>query len=178
MENTKKDNLSIISAILFLILGIILILYPNDVVKFITYILGAILVILGLAKLLFYKKNKEAVNNTNNLSIGIVLIVIGIITMFLSGVIEFVVRLVIGAWLLYSGILKLILALKVKELGIKTWYIPLISSGIMLICGLYTIIAENMLNMAGGIVLVIYSIAEIVQYIAIPKSKNESLIVK
>ena len=176
MENTKKDSLSIISAILFLILGIILILYPDSVVKFITYILGAIVIILGIFKLLSYFKNKETINNTNDLAIAVVLIVIGIITMFLSSVIEFVVRLIIGGWLLYSGILKLILTFKVKDLGIKNWYIPLISSIIMLICGLYTIIVANMLNMAGGVVLVVYSVAEIVQYIAIPKSKNPDII--
>lgn len=176
MENSKKDSMSIISAILFLILGIILILYPNSVVKFITYILGAIVIILGLSKLLSYFKTKKEFNNTNELALAIVLIVIGIITMFLSSVIEFVVRLIIGGWLLYNGILKLILTFKVKELGIKTWYIPLISSIIMLVCGLYTIIVANMLNMAGGIVLVVYSIAEIVQYIAVPKSKNPDII--
>lgn len=176
MENSKKDSMSIISAILFLILGIILILYPNSVVKFITYILGAIVIILGLSKLLSYFKTKKEFNNTNELALAVVLIVIGIITMFLSSVIEFVVRLIIGGWLLYNGILKLILTFKVKELDIKTWYIPLISSIIMLVCGLYTIIVANMLNMAGGIVLVVYSIAEIVQYIAVPKSKNPDII--
>ena len=176
MEKNKKDSLSIISAILFLILGIILILYPDSVVKFITYILGAIIIILGLVKLFSYFKNKEITNNTNDLAIAITLIVIGIIAMFLSSVIEFVVRLIIGGWLLYSGIMKLMVAFKVKDLGIPTWYIPLISSIIMLICGLYTIIVANMLNMAGGVVLVVYSIAEIVQYLAVPKSNNPDII--
>ena len=176
MEKTKKDSLSIISAVLFLILGILLILYPNDIVKFLTYILGAILVILGLFKLFTYLKNKQTDDNINNFAIAIALIVIGIITMFLSSVIEFVVRIIIGGWLLYSGIIKLMLAFKLKGIKVINWYIPLISSIIMLACGLYTIIVANMLNMAGGIVLVVYSIAEIVQYIAVPKNQNPDVI--
>lgn len=176
MEKDKKDSLSIIAAILFLILGIILILYPNNVVSFLAIVLGIIILLLGASKLIIYLKNKKIEDNTNNLIIAIVLIIIGVITMFLSSVIAFAVRLIIGGWLLYSGVVKLVLALKVKETGITTWYIPLISSIIMLVCGLYTIIVANMLNMAGGIVLVVYSVAEIVQYIAIPKSKNPDII--
>lgn len=176
MEKSKKDSLSIISAVLFLMLGIILILYPDSVVSFLAIVLGIIIILLGASKLLIYLKNKETEDNTNNLIIAVVLIIIGIITMFLSNVIAFAVRLIIGGWLLYSGIAKLVVALKAKELNIKTWYIPLISSIVMLACGLYTIIVANMLNMAGGIVLVVYSVAEIVQYLAVPKSKNPDII--
>ena len=174
--STKKDSFSIISAILFLILGILLISNPDGVVKFITYILGAIIIIAGIAKLIFYKKNKEAINNTNNLTIGIVLIVIGIITMFLSDAINFVIKLILGGWLIYSGIVKLVLALKLRENKIQTWYMPLISSIIMIVCGLYTIVFVNVFGIATGIILVIYSIAEIIQFIMVPKNINPDVI--
>ena len=176
MEKNKKDSLSIIAAILFLILGIILILYPGTVVKFIAIVIGIILILLGISKLIIYLKNKQTDDNINNLIVAIVLIIIGIVTMFLKDAIEFIVRLIIGGWLLYSGVIKLVVALKAKEAGIKTWYIPLISSIVMLACGLYTIIVADMLSMAGGIVLVVYSVAEIVQYIAVPKSKNPDIV--
>lgn len=174
--NTKKDSFSIISAILFLILGILLISNPDGVVKFITYILGAIIIIAGIAKLIFYKKNKEAINNTNNLTIGIVLIVIGFITMFLSSAITFAIKLILGGWLIYSGISKLVLSLKLRENKIETWYIPLISAIIMILCGLYTIIFVNIFGIASGIILVIYSIAEIIQFIIVPKNINPDVI--
>lgn len=176
MEKDKKDSLSIIAAVLFLMLGIILILYPDSVVNFLAIVLGIILLLLGASKLIIYLKNKKIEDNTNNLIIAIVLMIVGIITMFLSNVIAFAVRLIIGGWLLYSGVVKLVVSLKAKEANIKTWYIPLISSIVMLVCGLYTIIVANMLNMAGGIVLVVYSVAEIIQYIAVPKSKNPDII--
>lgn len=174
--DTKKDSFFIISAILFLILGILLITNPDGVIKFITYILGAIIVISGIAKLIFYKKNKEAINNTNNMIIGITLIVIGIITMFLSSAITFVIKLILGGWLIYSGVVKLVLALKLKSVNIATWYVPLISSIVMILCGLYTIIFQNVFGIASGIVLVIYSIAEIIQFIVVPKNLNPDVI--
>lgn len=178
MVKNRKDSFSLITAILFLILGIILISNPGGVIKFITYIIGGIIVLLGITKLVSYLKNKnnELLNNSNNLTIGVVLIVIGIIIMFCSSAIEFIIRLIMGGWLLYSGIIKLILSIGLKQLGINNWYIALISSIIMLVCGLYTIIVSNIIGSAGGIILVIYATAEIIQFITIPKSKNPDII--
>lgn len=178
MVKNRKDSFSLITAILFLILGIILISNPGGVIKFITYIIGGIIVLLGITKLISYLKNKnnELLNNSSNLTIGVVLIVIGIIIMFCSSAIEFIIRLIMGGWLLYSGIIKLILSIGLKQLGINNWYIALISSIIMLVCGLYTIIISNIIGSAGGIILVIYATTEIIQFITIPKSKNPDII--
>ena len=45
MVKNRKDSFSLITAILFLILGIILISNPGGVIKFITYIIGGIIVL-------------------------------------------------------------------------------------------------------------------------------------
>ncbi len=173
----KKDSFSLISAILFLILGVILISNPDWVVKFITYILGAIIIILGGIKLFTYFKNKkQAIEDYNNLVLGIAFIVLGIILMFCSSIIAFVIRLFMGGWLLFNGVTKLMLSLQLRTLNIETWYIPLITSIIMIICGLYTIIVTNIIGVAGGIILVIYSVSEIIQYITVPKNKNPDII--
>lgn len=175
--NIKKDSFSLISAILFLILGVMLISNPDWVVKFITYILGAIVIILGSIKLFTYSKNKkQAIEDYNNLVLGGTFIVIGIIIMFCSSIIAFVIRLFMGGWLIFNGVSKLMLALQLKTLNIETWYIPLIASIIMIVCGLYTIIVTNIIGVAGGIILVIYSISEVIQYITVPKNKNPDVI--
>lgn len=180
MNIVKKDSMSIISSILLLILGVILISNPGDVVKFITYIAGGIIIIIGLAKIISYLRIKKNMNiqNTNDLIIGIVAIVMGIIIMFCSSAIEFIIRLITGGWILYSGITKLIISLKLKEININNWYLVLIASIIMIICGLYIIIISNLVLSGIGIVLVIYAIIDIIQFIIIPKSKNPDIIVK
>ncbi len=176
-SQTKKDSFSLITAILFLILGIILIPNPDSIIKFVAYILGGIFVILGGAKIFtFVKHREENPNNYTTLGLGIALIVLGIITMFCSGVIALMIRVIMGGWLLYSGIIKLILSFKLKSMNLATWYIPLIGSILMIICGLYTVIVENIIIKGGGFVLVIYSIIEIVQYIIVPKDKNPNII--
>lgn len=180
LVQSKKDSFSLVAAILFLVLGVILISNPGGVVKFITYIIGIILMLLGIAKLISYLKNKENqfINNTNNLTLGIILIVIGIVVMFCSSAIEFIIRIIMGGWLIYSGITKLILCINLKQNNITTWYIPLVSAVIMLACGLYTVVKTNVIGVAGGIVLVIYAVAEIIQYVVVPKDKNPDIIKK
>ena len=48
----------------------------------------------------------------------------------------------------------------------------------MIACGLYIIIKSNLVLSGIGIVLVIYAIIDIVQFIMIPKSKNPDIIIK
>ena len=178
MNNIKKDSMSLVASILLLILGVILISNPGGVVKFITYILGGIIIIIGIAKIISYLKIKKNMNiqNTNDFIIGIISIIIGIVIIFCSSAIEFVIRLSMGGWILYSGITKLIISL--KEINVNNWYLVLVSSIIMIACGLYIIIKSNLVLSGIGIVLVLYAIIDIVQFIMIPKSKNPDIIIK
>lgn len=180
MNIIKKDSMSIIASILLLILGVILISNPGGVVKFITYILGGIIIIIGITKIISYLRIKKSMNiqNTNDFVIGIVLMIIGVIIIFCSSAIEFVIRLSMGGWILYSGITKLIISLKLKESNISNWYLVLAASILMIICGLYIIIRSNLVLSGIGIILVIYAIIDIIQFIVIPKSKNPDIIIK
>lgn len=180
MNNIKKDSMSLVASILLLILGVILISNPGGVVKFITYILGGVIIIIGIAKIISYLKIKKNMNiqNTNDFIIGIISIIIGIVIIFCSSAIEFVIRLSMGGWILYSGITKLIISLKLKEINVNNWYPVLVSSIIMIACGLYIIIKSNLVLSGIGIVLVLYAIVDIVQFIMIPKSKNPDIIIK
>ena len=110
----KKDKSSIITSILFLILGICLFINPTEMVKSITYIIGVIFVVYGSIKLYNYYKFKESISNIQ-LTLGITTIVLGIIIMFCNGIIEFTIRLVMGGFILANGINKLIVALNSKE---------------------------------------------------------------
>lgn len=166
----KKDKSSIFASILFLILGILLFTNSGEMVKFITYILGVIFVVFGSIKLYSYYKAKETISSIQ-LTLGITAIVIGIIIMFCNGVIEFVIRIVMGGYILASGLNKLIVALNSKNYNNK-WIILLIISILLISCGLYTILKSNIVLEALGIVLIIYSSIDIISYLMYPKNKD------
>lgn len=166
----KKDKSSIIMSIVLLIVGICLFINPAEMVKFITYIIGVIFVIFGTIKLYDYYKQKDTISNMQ-LTIGIAAIVIGIITMFCNGIIEFAIRLVMGGYILANGINKLIVALNSKTYNDK-WIGLLVIAAILIISGLYIILKSNIVLSTIGLVLIIYAAIDIISYIMYPKNKD------
>lgn len=179
-KNAKKDTVSLITSILFLIIGVLLFSNPGGVVKFVTYIIGILFIIMGIGKLIsYYRMNKKMnINNTGDLVLGVVFIVLGFVIIFCSSAIEFVIRIVMGGWILYSGITKLIYSFNLKEMKVDKWLYVLIVSIIMIIFGLYIIIKSNLVFSTIGLFLIIYSIIEIIQFIILPKNLNPDVIKK
>ena len=169
MKESVKNYSNIfvlISSILFLILGAVMYTKPDAVVIFTTYIFGGLLIIIGLFKCV---KNYLDVKKDNNVSstemvVGIVLAVLGIVCIFLAGVVEAIVRLVIGGWMIFSGINSLINALYLDKKTSKFW-VSLTLSLIIIGGGLYTILEANLAFQAIGIVLIIYAVLEIIEFI-------------
>ena len=156
----------LISSIVFFILGAIMFTNPSAVVLFVSYVIGGLIIILGLFKCVknYLDVKKDNTTSSTGMVSGIVLIVIGLVFIFLANVIEALVRIVIGGWILFSGINRLINALYLEKKGSKFWV--LLSLSILLIAGgLYTILESNLAFKAIGIVLMIYAFVEIFGYI-------------
>lgn len=166
----KKDKSSILASVLFLIVGIFLLVYPNEMVKFITYIIGVVLVVFGSIKLYSYYKFRDSIGNIQ-LTLGIAAVIIGIIVMFCNDIIEFAIRLVMGGYILANGLNKLIVALNSRTYNNK-WIGLLIVGCFLIIGGLYMILKSNIVLSAIGLVLIIYSSIDIFSYLLYPKNKD------
>ena len=161
-----SNILILVSSILFLILGAVMFTKPNEVVIFSTYIFGGLLIIIGLFKCIknYLDVKKDNFTPSTEMIIGIVLIVLGIVCIFLAGVVEAFVRLIIGGWILFSGINRLINTLNYYKHDSKFW-VSLVLSILLIGGGLYTILEVNLAFKAIGIVLMIYAVLEIIGYI-------------
>ena len=95
-EFVYDKNNSLFNSILFLLLGIILFTNPGGIVKFISYIIGGILIAIGIFNILSYYKTLKKLNieYTSKLISGIIIIVIGFIVILFSSFIETTIRLV------------------------------------------------------------------------------------
>lgn len=161
-----SDIISLISSIIFFILGAIIFTKPEVIVLFISYVLGGLMIIIGLFKCI---KNYLDIKKDNSISskemiIGIILIIIGLVFILLADVIEALVRLVIGGWILFSGINRLIHALHLNK-KTRRFIIFLVLSLLLIVIGLYTILEANLAFQTIGIVLMVYSFIEIFGYI-------------
>ena len=87
IKNKNYSNIStLISAIIFFIIGSIIFSNPNSTVKFISYVLGGSFSIVGLFKIISYYlgKKKEKGVSIKDLSIGIIAFICGLVLIIFS----------------------------------------------------------------------------------------------
>ncbi len=166
----KKDKYSIFISVALFIIGLFMFLYPNDMVKFITYIIGVLFAVYGCLKLNTYYKSKESISNVE-LNIGICSIIFGVIIMFCNGIIEMVIRFILGGYILANGMNKLIVALNTRSYN-NRWIGLLVVAIILIIGGLYMILKTNFISSFVGLVIMIYSAVDIISYLLYPKNKD------
>jgi len=104
-ENKITIN-TLISALLFLVFGIILLTNTEDLITTISKVMGGVLVLIGIIKAIIYiyMKGKLGDYNITKLIISLLFISSGILLIFLSGALSFAIRTIVGMWILFSGI--------------------------------------------------------------------------
>ena len=107
-DGAKIYSLNLVFAILYLILGLVIIIFPFSVIEFVTVCLGLFLVVNGATKInygLWLKRgNSKAWLVT--LVAGILLVILGIMIVF-NPFTAFALTQIAGAFLIISGILNL-----------------------------------------------------------------------
>lgn len=165
---------SLISSIIFAILGIILIVNPEGTVKLISGILGTMFIIIGLYKLATYFANRKDNNFYDlNLSYGIIAVILGIVTIVYTREIGSIFRILIGIWIIYSAITRMNLSVRLKAIDSKAWIYSLIIALAMFICGLYIIFTANAIIVTIGTIILIYSILDIIESILFLNNVSE-----
>lgn len=161
----KTGLTSIITSLVFAVIGILLINKANIAMKIISYTLGAIFIVVGLQKIINYyiKKGKYNSNWNIDYTYGVIAIIIGIVTIFYSSEIETVLRIIIDVWIIYSGLLRLTLAQRLKDINSRSWLISVIIASVMLLFGLYMLLTPNTIIITLGAIMLIYSIMDIVE---------------
>lgn len=162
----KTGWISILEAIIFAILGAILVWKPVETVTFISYLLGTIFIIIGIAKTINYFLSKGKYDFYNHdLIFGLMAIVIGIVTIVCSNTIGSIFRIIIGIWIIYSSLIRLSLSIKLHTQNISVWIYSLILAIIMFICGLYIALNSGSVIVTIGIIIIVYSVIDIIENI-------------
>lgn len=166
---------SLIYSIAFLVIGALLFTNSDTIIKWLSYIIGTVLVIYGITKVVKYgiRKQKDLPVSSQDLAIGITLIVIGILCFFLAGVIETAFRLIIGAWILFSGINRLISALNAEDLKGKHNVILIVVAALLIVVGLYILLKSNLVIKAIGLLIIAYAAIDIAGYIFTQAAKYD-----
>lgn len=162
----KSGYLSILSSIIFLILGIMLVNNPDKIVQITSYIIGLILIIMGIFRIVSYFTSKNLyIFYDYNFIYGSLCALLGLLIILCGNIIATFFRIVIGIWIILSGISKINLSFKIKDVGINYWPLNLILSILILFVGIYIIFAPGTILITLGFILIIYSIIDIIENI-------------
>ncbi len=178
MKNLLKKTgwADIIMNIIFAIVGVFMIIKTDSATKIISFIIGGIFIVIGIIKIVDYfiaKGNYDLYNY--DLVYGIIAIIIGLITATCGNLIESILRIMIGVWMIYSGLLRLVLSLKLHKGNVNIWGMSLILSIIIIVAGLYMLFQSSALVLTAGIMILIYSISDLIESVIFMKYVNDLL---
>ncbi|MBQ5475241.1 MAG: DUF308 domain-containing protein [Lachnospiraceae bacterium] len=178
-DKSKKNKMlewdNIIVALVYIILGVFMMVHPRTFYKGFTTALMIILIGMGISKIASYfiiKKNTE-IGTTMKLISGICLIVFGILVRVLLGSL---VAMIIGLFLVYGGISKLVLGLSIKNVD-KTQGKTLIIAGVInMIIGIIAVLlpfkTTSVVIIIFGIAFVLSGIMEVISVFKVYKVRK------
>ncbi len=160
----KSGWTDMLVSLVFAIIGIFMITKTDLALKIISYILGGTFILIGIIKIIDYFLSKGKYDFYNyDMIYGMIAIIIGLVTIFCSGLIESMFRIIIALWIIYSGLVRLSLSLKLHTAEISIWNVSLILSIIMIIGGLYMLLQNGALITTIGILMLMYAIIELIE---------------
>ena len=166
---------SIISSVILLILGILLVAQSEVTILGITYIIGAVLIVLGVFAIIKFIRNTNNYDSDSlDIIYGVVTIILGIIVIYNPKVIASIIPIIIGIGIVINSATKLQYAFELKSLENNQWKITLVIAIISAICGVVLLCnpfkgAVALMQIIGGFIIV-YALLDFVSTITIKKN--------
>lgn len=166
----KIKNLSLITIAAGFIIGIVLLVRPDESVQFISILCGVTVIMLGIgAWISYFTKFKSTILAI----LGTLAIIAGIILCVRYRSIVSAVIFLFGVFVLVGGIVDLISAIDAKRNDLKSWIVSVIMSAVTIILGLIVIInpfdSVMVLTQLLGAGLIVYAVMDLISFIQIRK---------
>ena len=172
----KAGWTSVITSIIFGIIGLIMIYHPETTMQFISTILGIFFIVVGVIKVINYFISKgNSTFFTNDIAWGLIAIILGLVTIVYSSTIESIFRIMVGIWIIYSGFTRFSLSYRLKNVNEKLWMIVLVLAVLMVIGGLYVTFYPGALIVTLGVIILIYAIMDLIESFIFMKNVKDVL---
>lgn len=163
---------SILGALALVVLGILLIFESEATIVTISYVIGGILVAIGvLALLKFYKEVKENDDTGMDLVYGIISVILGIVVISNPKAVASIIPIIMGLLIILNSGTKLQYSIELKKNNNNLWKSTMILSLISTLCGVLLIFnpfkGAAFLTRLIGFLILLYAILDIISTIAI-----------
>ena len=170
-ENKITIN-NLLYALLFFVVGMMLFTAKESVLTIVSKVIGCVFIVSGGIKTIIYIYMKGKLGNYkfNSLLIGLIFIAIGIAFIVFSGTLDWAIRVIIGLWTIFAGVNRMIFAFTYKKFDKSGFKVYFFTSLFMLALGI--LILSGALSKIIGILIMVYAVSEIYNYIYY-KTKNK-----
>lgn len=180
----KKQIKGIFVSILLIVLGIFLIIKPDDILQKLIQVMGIILLLCGVIDFMGYFKMSDEEKLFNyGIMKGVLEFCIGILFIFKFLELIDIFSIIIGLMIIFINLFKLQLALNLKQIENTNWFTGVIISTISLILGIVIILdpfgTTKILVITSGVVLCISELCNIIySFIILKEIKKVDKVVK
>ena len=170
----KLMTISLITSIIFIILGLILILFTKLSLDLIGYIVAVLLIINGVLNVTDDYKQFKVFYFFDGFTSGLLSIIFGIIIIANPNYIAMIMPIMIGLWFIISSTFKLRMALALKDSTKTGWILPYILSILTIIMGLCLIfnpgIGTLSIVQVIGFITILYGICDVIDVLIFKKN--------
>lgn len=172
---SKLIKSSLLSSLGLIILGVLLIIQSEATIITISYIVGAILIAIGLLAMIRYTKRfEDPLRNELDIVYGLVCIILGILVITNPQAIASIIPFITGFIIIINSAAKLQYSIELKREKDSLWKTTMILSLITIICGLVLIFnpfkGAILLTRIVGILIIIYALLDIISTITIRRT--------
>lgn len=168
----KRSNWTdIVISVVFVLLGLLLVVKPVEMVSVISILLGATFIIIGVLKWMDYFTSRDKEDYL--LTIALISVIFGVIVLFCSDVIAGVFRIILGIWVIASGIKNFQTSLAWKDVKSGLWTVTILCSMLMIVAGIIILVSTELALQIVGVIILIYALLDLItRAIFIKKVKN------
>ena len=183
IDNLEKKikrtfNISLVSSFIFVIVGLFLFIKPDVTISIISYIIGGVLLSVGLINVYKYFSSDSKYNLFSfYLAYGVLLCIAGIFLIIDTTIFARIINIIVGIWIIVSSITKFQYAFALKKASNSDFFYTLLVSLLMFIWGIVLLVnpLESALTITQviGIFIIIFAVLDIVDNFIIRKNIDD-----
>lgn len=171
---TEIKKYSLIGAIVFAVLGVLLIVAPGKMLRYTAFIIGGVCIACGVYAIISYIVNKAS---SFVLTLGIISTITGIVICAAYRQIVSIIIFILGIILLAGGVVDLVNSVYVAVSRRRSWILTVILSVASIVLGIISITnpfdtQEKIVQFAGA-GLVVFAVVDIIAYIQVMAISKE-----
>lgn len=165
---------SIVQDILIIIFGIVIINMKYLFLNILSISIAAFFILKGVIEICRYIMAKGMSEfYKQDLILGIVSILIGVIILIAKGMIYWMFNLGIALYIIYGAVEDLVMAIKFKSLNINIWIFMAIMALVVGLFGIAVLFNKGMIINVSAIVIIIYAVIDLIENLVIIKNSKE-----